>query len=70
MRCENCGRPMMNTELWQLGSDPKAPTSRSMRTLCWECRKTEGQGTQATTRETRASITAEQDARVRARRRA
>ncbi|MGH2516647.1 MAG: hypothetical protein ACRDHP_13415 [Ktedonobacterales bacterium] len=38
MRCEKCGRPMMNAELWQLAGDPNAPTSSSMRHLCWECR--------------------------------
>jgi hypothetical protein len=41
MRCEECGRSMLNTELWKLGSDPKAPTARSMRTLCWDCRAAE-----------------------------
>jgi hypothetical protein len=29
---------MKNSELWQLGGDPNAPTSRSMQSLCWECR--------------------------------
>lgn len=38
MRCEECGRPMKNAELWQLAGDPSAPTSSSMRHLCWECR--------------------------------
>lgn len=38
MRCENCGRPMKNAELWQLAGDPSAPTSSSMRHLCWDCR--------------------------------
>src|SRR5262249_25001952 len=41
MRCDNCGRPIINAELWQLGGDPKAPTGRSMRMLCWDCRKQE-----------------------------
>ena len=31
MRCEQCGRDMKNAELWQLATDPKAPTSWSMR---------------------------------------
>jgi hypothetical protein len=30
---------MKNAELWQLATDPKAPTSWSMRQLCWECRE-------------------------------
>ena len=38
MRCDECGRPMKNAELWQLAGDPNAPTSSSMRTLCWDCR--------------------------------
>ncbi|HLZ20957.1 MAG TPA: hypothetical protein VKQ30_02375 [Ktedonobacterales bacterium] len=38
MRCDECGRPMKNAELWQLAGDPNAPTSSSMRQLCWECR--------------------------------
>jgi hypothetical protein len=25
--------------MWQLGGDAHAPTSRSMRQLCWECRE-------------------------------
>ena len=39
MRCEECGREIKNAELWQLAGDPNAPTSRSMRQLCWDCRK-------------------------------
>ena len=39
MRCEQCGRDMKNAELWQLATDPKAPTSWSMRQLCWDCRQ-------------------------------
>jgi len=39
MRCEKCGRPMKSAELWRLGGDPKAPTSRSMRQMCWDCRQ-------------------------------
>lgn len=39
MRCEECGRPMKNAQLWQLAGDPNAPTSRSMRQLCWDCRE-------------------------------
>jgi hypothetical protein len=30
---------MKNAELWQLATDPKAPTSWSMRQLCWDCRQ-------------------------------
>ncbi len=42
MRCEECGRMIENAEMWQLGGDRNAPTSRSMRQMCWECRtKTE-----------------------------
>jgi hypothetical protein len=29
---------MENAELWQLGGDRNAPTSWSMRQMCWECR--------------------------------
>jgi hypothetical protein len=39
MRCEKCGRDMKNAELWQLATDPKAPTSWSMQQLCWDCRQ-------------------------------
>ncbi|HEX8997178.1 MAG TPA: hypothetical protein VF812_14215 [Ktedonobacterales bacterium] len=39
MRCEECGRVMKNAQMWQLGGDIHAPTSRSMRQLCWECRE-------------------------------
>jgi hypothetical protein len=39
MRCEECGRPIKNAEMWQLGADRNAPTSRSMRQLCWDCRE-------------------------------
>ncbi|MGZ3715751.1 MAG: hypothetical protein ACXVA4_10055 [Ktedonobacterales bacterium] len=42
MRCEECGRPMKNAELWRLATDPNAPTSRSMRQMCWECREQRG----------------------------
>jgi hypothetical protein len=38
MRCDECGRPIKNAELWRLGGDPNAPASTSMRQLCWECR--------------------------------
>lgn len=44
MRCEDCGRPMKNAELWQLAGDPNAPTSSSMRHLCWECRNKAAKG--------------------------
>lgn len=44
MRCEDCGRPMKNAELWQLAGDPKAPTSSSMRYLCWDCRNKAARG--------------------------
>ncbi len=39
MRCEECGRVLKNAQMWQLGGDIHAPTSRSMRQLCWECRE-------------------------------
>jgi hypothetical protein len=39
MRCDECGRPIKNAELWQLAGDPHAPTSRSMQQLCWDCRQ-------------------------------
>jgi hypothetical protein len=39
MRCEQCGRDMKNAELWRLATDPKAPTSWSMKQLCWDCRE-------------------------------
>lgn len=39
MRCEECGRVLKNAQMWQLGGDSHAPTSRSMRQLCWECRE-------------------------------
>ena len=38
MRCEECGRIIENEEMWRLGGDPGAPTSRSMLQMCWECR--------------------------------
>ncbi len=38
MRCEECGRVIDNVEMWRLGGDPNAPTSRSMLQMCWECR--------------------------------
>ncbi|HEX6543095.1 MAG TPA: hypothetical protein VF040_15170 [Ktedonobacterales bacterium] len=38
MRCEECGRVIENEEMWRLGGDPNAPTSRSMLQMCWECR--------------------------------
>lgn len=39
MRCEECGRVMKNAQMWQLGGDIHAPTSRSMQQLCWGCRE-------------------------------
>ena len=39
MRCEECGRVLKNAQMWQLGGSTNAPTSRSMRQLCWECRE-------------------------------
>jgi len=30
---------MKSAEMWRLGGDPKAPTSRSMRQMCWDCRQ-------------------------------
>ena len=38
MRCEECGRVIENEEMWRLGGDPNAPTSRSMLQTCWDCR--------------------------------
>ncbi|MGE5335457.1 MAG: hypothetical protein ACM3N4_12200 [Nitrososphaerota archaeon] len=38
MRCEECGRVIENEEMWRLGGDPHAPTSRSMLQMCWNCR--------------------------------
>ena len=55
MRCDECGRPMKNAELWQLAGDPRAPTSSSMRHLCWECRN-------KTTRTEQTEETPERDA--------
>ncbi|WIG58702.1 MAG: hypothetical protein OJF49_001448 [Ktedonobacterales bacterium] len=39
MRCENCGRDIDNAELWRIAGDPNAPTSWTMRQLCWDCRQ-------------------------------
>lgn len=39
MRCEECGRVLKNAQMWQLGGDIHAPTSRSMQQMCWECRE-------------------------------
>jgi hypothetical protein len=50
MRCEQCGRDMKNAELWQLATDPKAPTSWSMRQLCWDCRQHPEKATESVTR--------------------
>jgi hypothetical protein len=41
MRCDECGRPIKNAEMWQLAGDPQAPTARSMQQLCWDCRQKE-----------------------------
>ena len=30
---------MENAEMWQLGGNRSAPTSRSMRQVCWDCRE-------------------------------
>ncbi|HEV2406035.1 MAG TPA: hypothetical protein VGR88_11300 [Ktedonobacterales bacterium] len=30
--------------MWQLGGNPSAPTSRSMRQVCWDCRQTSEAG--------------------------
>ena len=60
MRCEKCGRYMKNAELWQLATDPKAPTSWSMQQLCWDCRQHPERATQTETRnEVRAAETTE-----------
>jgi len=39
MRCEECGRPIRNAEMWQLSGNRNAPSARSMRTMCWSCRE-------------------------------
>ncbi|HLY30067.1 MAG TPA: hypothetical protein VKQ36_03510 [Ktedonobacterales bacterium] len=52
MRCDQCGRWMKSAELWRLANDPNAPTSRSMRQMCWDCRlhaDYSGHAAQATT---------------------
>ena len=49
MRCEECGRPMKNAQMWQLGGDPHAPLSLSMRQLCWDCREAASTGRKAET---------------------
>lgn len=56
MRCEECGRVIENAEMWQLGGDPKAPTSRSMRQMCWNCRTSFTPAPQPETRETGVSL--------------
>ena len=38
MRCESCGRTIKNAELWRLATDPNAPTSHSLKQMCWTCR--------------------------------
>ena len=38
MRCAECDRPITNADMWQLCNNPRAPTSRSMELLCWDCR--------------------------------
>jgi hypothetical protein len=49
MRCDICGRSMSNAEMWKLAGDRDAPTSRSMRTLCWDCRTKAAQGEETAT---------------------
>lgn len=39
MRCEDCGRTIRNAEMWQLAGGRDVPASRSMRTLCRQCRE-------------------------------
>ena len=39
MRCESCGRPIKNAQMWQLGGNINAPQSRSLQQLCWDCRR-------------------------------
>lgn len=56
MRCDECGRPMKNAELWQLAGDPLAPTSSSMRHLCWDCRN---KVTRSVDRSTQATVLGE-----------
>jgi hypothetical protein len=39
MRCEECGRVMHNAEMWQLAGDRNAPSARSLKNLCRNCRQ-------------------------------
>lgn len=39
MRCEDCGRTIRNAEMWQLAGARDVPASRSLRTLCRQCRQ-------------------------------
>jgi len=39
MRCDECGRPILNAELWKITNNPDAPIARSMGVLCWDCRQ-------------------------------
>ena len=59
MRCDECGRPMKNAEMWQLGGDPRAPTSRSMKQLCWDCRQKLEDPTKPAEQEDSASVLTE-----------
>lgn len=38
MRCAECERSITNADMWQLCNNPRAPTSRSLELLCWDCR--------------------------------
>lgn len=39
MRCDECGRPILNADWWKITNAPEAPTARSMSVLCWDCRQ-------------------------------
>ena len=56
MRCEECGRIIDNAEMWRLGGDPNAPTSRSMLQMCWECRVKGTPGQRRQNEETPATL--------------
>ena len=50
MRCEECGRVIRNAEMWYLSGGRDAPASRSMRTLCRDCRQQPASARTATVR--------------------
>jgi hypothetical protein len=59
MRCDECGRPIKNAEMWQLAGDPQAPTSRSMQQLCWDCREKAEKASQRADSESALSVATE-----------